>query len=68
MVDLKSMSASMKRKSPKATAARHKKDSVKKTPKKKAMFALAETAKAGETKGQIKEVTICHKCVVGFAI
>jgi hypothetical protein len=66
-VDLKSMSASMKRKSPKATADRHKKDSAKKTPKKKAMFALAKTAIAGQKKAE-KEVAVCHKCVAGFAI
>ncbi len=66
-VDLKSMSASMERKSPKATAVRHKKDSAKKTPKKKATFALAETAEAGEKKAK-EEVTVCHKCVVGFGI
>ncbi len=66
-VDLKSMRASMKRKSPKATAARHKKDSAKKTPKKKARFALAKSAKAGEKKAE-EEVPICHKCIVGFAI
>jgi hypothetical protein len=67
VVDLESMSASMKRKSLKATAARHKKDSAKKTPKKKATFALAKTAKAGEKKAKEK-VAVCHKCVVGFAI
>ncbi len=66
-VDLESMIASMKRKSPKATAARHKKDSAKKTPKKKATFALAETAKAGEKKAE-EEVAVCHKYIVGFAI
>jgi hypothetical protein len=66
-VDLESMSASMKRKSPKATAARHKKDSAKKTPKKKATFALTKTAKAGEQKAK-EEVAVCHKCIVGFAI
>ncbi len=66
-VDLELMSASMKRKSPKATVARHKKDSAKKTPKKKAMFALAKTAKAGEKKAK-EEVAVCHKCIVGFAI
>jgi hypothetical protein len=62
-VDLESMSASMKRKSPKAIAVRHKKDSAKKTPKKKATFALAKTAKAGEKKAK-KEVAVCHKCVI----
>ncbi len=66
-VNLESMSASMKRKNPKATAARHKKDSAKKTPKKKATFALAKTAEAGEKKAE-EEVALCHKCVVGFSI
>ncbi len=66
-VDLESMSASMKRKSPMATAARHKKDSAKKTPKKKATFVLAETAKAGDKKAE-EEVAVCRKFVIGFAI
>jgi hypothetical protein len=66
-VDLESMRASMKRKSPKAIAARHKKESAKKTPKKKATFALAKTAEAGEKKAE-EEVAVCHKCIVGFAI
>jgi hypothetical protein len=57
----------MKKKSPKAKAARQKKDSVKKTPKKKATFALAEPDKAGKKKGE-EEVTVCHNCVVGFTI
>jgi hypothetical protein len=66
-VDLESMSASMKKKSPKAKAARQNKDSAKKTPKKKATFVLAKPDEAGKKKDK-EEITICHKCVVGFAI
>jgi hypothetical protein len=65
--DLESMTASMKKKSPKAKAARQKKDSAKKTPKKKAIFVLAKPDKAGKKKDE-EEVAVCHKCVVGFAI
>ncbi len=61
------MSASMKKKSPKAKAARQKKDGAKKTPKKKATFALAEPDEAGKKKDK-EEVAVCHKCLVGFTI
>jgi hypothetical protein len=70
------MSASMKKKSPKTKAAKQKKDKekqenrakkTKQTPKKKAMFELAEPVEAGEKKNE-EEVAVCFKCVVGFAI
>ena len=76
MVDLESMSASMKKKSPKTKAAKQKKDKekqedsakkTKQTPKKKATFELAEPEEAGKKKNK-EEVAVCFKCVVGFAI
>jgi hypothetical protein len=70
------MSASMKKKSPTTKAAKQKKDKEKQedsakkpkqTPKKKATFELAKPEEAGKKKNE-EEVTICFKCVVGFAI
>ena len=75
-VDLESMSALMKKKSPKTKAAKQKKDKekqedsakkTKQTSKKKAMFKLAKLEEAGEKKNE-EEVAVCFKCVVGFAI
>jgi hypothetical protein len=76
MVDLKSMSTSMEKKSPKTKTAKHKKDKEKQedsakktkpTPKKKATFELAKPEEAGKKKNK-EEVAVCFKYVVGFAI
>jgi hypothetical protein len=61
VVDLQSMSALMKKKSPKTKTAKQKKDKkkhedrakkTKQTPKKKATFELAEPEEAGEKKNE----------------
>jgi hypothetical protein len=68
VVDLESMSTLMKKKSTKAKTSKKKvaKDKQEAT-KKKAMFQL-DTPQEASRKKDKKEVAVCFKCVVGFAI
>ena len=75
-VDLESMSASMRKKSPKTKIPNPKKDKEKQedsakkpnqTPRKKATFTLEESEEPGKKKEE-EEVAVNFQCVIGFAI
>jgi sRNA-binding protein len=69
-VDLKSMSASLRKKGqPKSQ--KSKEDSAKKTiktPRKKATFAPEDSKESGRNKEEEKVVPVSAQCVIGFAI
>jgi hypothetical protein len=75
-VDLESMSASLRKKSPKTKISKPTKnkekqeDSARKpdqTPRKKATFALKKSEESGKKKDE-EEVAVNFQCVIGFAI